>query len=263
MEELFDHTSKEVSEFADVESKLVENAEDYDEEHPNGDVAQAFLVATHNLDMLKMSVEIKPELAGYVEDEHKFQHLLVHTSVQAFYAQYRLLKHHWYNASYRQLRYVYETHLLMQGLNENKATAEEKWQDWRDEAESNDDEYTAASVYDYMKYLGSLRDRKKQELEEKGYKEAYEFLSDTAAHPFRFDVAYTSGRYNEASEHEGFSMGLCWLYAITNEYENTFHDTPLEEFLTERIETIEQQIEPELPSSVPTILAEYLGLDQP
>ena len=128
-----DHiTSREISEYTDTESELCEKAENYEHrDHPNGKLARTFLVATYNLGVLKQSLEVKPELGEHVQAKHKFQHLLTHTSIQAFYAQYRVLKHHRYLASYRQLRYIYQSHLTIQGLNEEKEVAAEEWQNWK------------------------------------------------------------------------------------------------------------------------------------
>lgn len=250
------------SEFPKLESDLTANADDFSSSTNVDIMARSLLVATENLKEIKEDIETTEALADHVGDQHKFQHTLVHSAVSAFQSLFYSLKYHLYNSGYRDIRYLFESYLLLRGLNIRKDEAEDLWRTYRIQAQSivGGTKQMVTFPFDHIDELGSIRDSERDKLYEEfdEFRTVFNYISNRAAHPLRHEGSYLEGENNKGEKEQQLVISLSILVAITAEFLETWEGTPIESHISNDIETIMEQALDPLPRKVPVFLDPYL-----
>ena len=83
--------------------------------------ARTLLITTVELRQVQSNVrENYPEEAN---SGRAYQDILINKGVNSLFALYRVLKHQLYDAAYREVRYLFESYLVVKGLNRDQEKA--------------------------------------------------------------------------------------------------------------------------------------------
>lgn len=251
-----------IDDFDTIEQNRTSRASDFSSGTEVDQMARTLLVSTANLELIKEEIETDSDLAQHVDDEHKFQHSLAHSSVHGFYSVYRSVKHHSYNSTYRDIRYLYESWLILKGLNQRKQEAGQLWKTHRVQAQSLVGGIEENPTFDFesVDELGKIRDSERDKLYNKydSMREVVNYISQRAAHPLRIDGSYLEGHSAKGQKYEQMYFSLALLYAITMEYEVTFEGTPIHSHIDGYTDEIAEQVKETMPNMVPAFLDPYL-----
>lgn len=225
-------------------------------------MARTLLVATSNLELLKEEIETTEELGMEVDPNQKFQHCLVHSAVHGLYSVYWSLKYHCYNSGYRDIRYLFETYLILRGLNQRMDEAGAIWKTHEIEAETLVGGIEENPTFDFesVEELASICDSEMDKLYDKypSFRDAQNYMSERAAHPLRIDGSYLEGVEVGGQKFEQLYISLALLYGIAKEYVLTFEETAIQERISDHVDQIEDQVLAEMPTEVPAFLEPYL-----
>lgn len=248
--------------FPSSEGRLEWEAEEYDLSHENWHTAWTLLATFENIREL---YDFVSETGGKDADDGRlFQHLMVKKGANALEALYWLVKHHQYDAARSRARYLYETYLVLRGLNRDQNQAAKKWEKTRQEAKRDIEESDLKPLEEQPDALHGLRKSERKRVERTrsdsdAYGDLWQLLSDRGSHPTSIKGASVNSRHSVASEDSLLQMGLAFAFGITAQYVRTFGETPTRKNLQKRADHIFVEIKLALlPMQLPTLFQEEL-----
>jgi len=246
--------------FREIEEDLLSMAEWYDESHPNGERARTLLITTVELRRIQSSVwENYPEEATAAR---AYQDIFINKGVNSLFALHQVLKHHLYDAAYREVRYLFESYLVVKGLNRDQEEAAQILNRQLKEIDELDTDLSERerAMYDYEsveELHGILADEK--DLLKKSdpiYGEIYDFLSNRSTHPVRIEGSMLDVTEGQKEEDEMLKWGILLAFGLVKELRKTYQETSAEDMIVRKSQPLIGQIEAVMPEDVPTFLAE-------
>lgn len=184
------------------------------------------------------------------DDHHK--HIFLHytSSLINFEEGYINTKYCNYKSFNRTLRYLYESYLVFEGLNEDREDSKEMFREWREEVKELHKQGVSTKErlkedLEIKEKLHDVRKQKKGEMKDKNerYGEFYALSSDYASHPVRLGASM-SGREPGEKKERNRIVHLIWLgYGTIQKLENAFEGTPVKDYIEEETEDIKKEIE--------------------
>lgn len=253
---------KSLFDFPEIEGQLQWESEKYDLSHPNWEVAWALLASTQNL---KEIHEFTGRTAGDdTDDGKKFQHILIGQGANALESLHWLTKHHQYTAARGRVRYLFETYLVLRGLNRDQRRAAKKWNDVRNEAHSLYPQDELKPLEEQPDALHGLRKEEKGRLKDEfdetdAYSDFYQLLSDRGSHPASFRGAAADNRHSLQNENSVFGLGLVFAFGLAAQYVRTYVGTPTRWEIQNRADHIFVTVKIALhPLGLPTLFKDEL-----
>jgi hypothetical protein len=228
--------------------------------HPNWLAAWTVLSTVENL---KEVHEFVAATAGDdTGDGRMFQHILVRQGANALESLYWLTKHHQYNSARGRCRYLYETYLVLKGLNRDQERAAEKWDETREEARERGTDKVLKPLEKQTQALHDFRKEERKRVEREFgetdvYKDFWRLLSDRGSHPTSIRGSMIDERSSVESEDSLFRTGLVLVFGIAAQYIRTFAGTPTRWRVQKRVDPIIVEIKLAMqPYGLPTFLEE-------
>jgi len=249
--------------YSDAHDSLLIEKNDFTENHESDELIRRHAVSTDKLIKLKETIEETEEYGGQLESRHKFQHALLNKVTASFRSTYILLCYNSFTSAYQDIRFQYESFATLRGLNDDTENAGRKWDEYKVQAETvNGLLHVDPSTfpYDYVEYLSSRQDSGKDKManQSQSFKEFYDGLSESAAHPYRLEGMYLDGEYEEDNILDITRLSLSLLYGVICEYEKALEDTLVPTQLENEFKTIKQVSIGGFGQEVPAFLDDYL-----
>lgn len=245
--------------YGDVEDVLGTNARNFGGGHENDKLAKTLLITTRELE--RIHSEFKQEYGDEAGERHVYQDTFFVKGIHSFYALHRLVKHHRYDAAYREVRYLFETFFQLRGLNEDKDKAADIYCEYREERrELGDIDEMEWDLHDFHatdRLFGVWR-REYNACEEvwPEVKRFYNYISNRSSHPVRMIGAALDGSWSEKEEAQLLRFGLYMQYGLTRELLKTYNDTSAGPFIKRESQPIVERFDEVLGKNVPTFLRE-------
>ena len=193
--------------------------------------------------------KISNKFTGKFNDHHKHIFLHYNRSLLNLEEGYSNLKYCNYKSFNRTLRYLYESYLVFEGLNEAREKSKKMFMEWKREIEKLDEEKVSTKKKQERDLaikdkLHEIRRNKKREMKDnKSFRDFYAMTSDYASHPVTLGASMSERLPNGKKEREGLLV-LIWLgYGILQKLENAFKGTKVKKYLQEETEDIKKEIE--------------------
>lgn len=229
---------KSVFDYPELLGDLEFEKEIYDVTHPNRRKARTLLVTSYNL--LEAEDIFMNSLGDYTDDARKFQHIFVRRGANALRAIYILTKHHSYDAVDGRIRYLFETYLLLKGLNEGRQRAARIWdENKKDVHETGPADANPLYTYRETDALNNIIDKQKKTFLWAGRDEdsdedtigdihlkVWRQISNRGSHPHTIKSAHIDGRWASTREYSTLMLALSLAFGITAQYVRTYEDTP-------------------------------------
>jgi len=240
-----------------VEEALQSDSCDFNDEGRNDELARTLLITAYELQ--RIHSEFKYEYGDEAEERHQYQDTFFVKGTHSLYALHRLVKHYRYDASYREVRYLFETYFTVRGLNRDKEQAEEIVEEYLDEKESLDDDLgrveEALHEFDAVDELHRIRrDEMDRAADVSDVKRMYGFFSNRSSHPVRLIAAGLDGSRHEELEEQLLTWGLYLSYGLCRELLKTYNDTRGGPFIKRESQPIVRRFDEILGKDVPTFL---------
>lgn len=231
---------KSVMDYPELRGYLEFEREIYDSSHPNSREARTLLVTSHNL--LEAENQFMNTLGDYTDDARKFQHIFVRRGANALRAIYLLLQYHSYDAADGRIRYLFETYLLLKGLNEDRSHAAKVWEENKQDVHKTGNA-TENPLYTYRgtDALNNIIDNQKKTYLWAGRNEkpdedtigdihlkVWRQISNRGSHPHTIKSAHLDGNWASTKEYSTLMLALSLAFGITAQYVRTYKDTPVE-----------------------------------
>lgn len=261
---------KDVFDFPEVEGRERHESEDYSLTHPNGWRARTVLVTAHNL--LAAHEDFDSTLGDFTGDSRKLQHVFVRRGANALRALYFLVKFHSYDGAESRVRYLWETYLLLRGLNSDRERAAEIWNDLRDDIHATGlVEENPLYVYHETDALDEIIDEEKKDYlwEGAGEDTPYDTTGDVhlkvwrkisirGSHPMTIQSAWVDGTWSTGKERSLLTMGLSLAFGITAQYVRTYEDTEIDTHVRQALDRIFVDIRLAMDRTLPIFLDEEM-----
>lgn len=246
--------------YNEIEDQLLEHTETYDSSHPNGELGQTLLTTTEVLARVQQMVHKKCD--DEVDERHQYQDIFFAKGVNSIFALFRLVKHHHYDAAYREVRFLFETYLIIRGLNRDKDKAARILERQKDEIQNLDPDldHVQRVIYEYesVNELHDILANEKSKLKKMDptYGEIYNFLSNRSSHPVRIEGALLDGDRSEMEETELLKWGIILAFGLAQQFLVTYYETSAKDLISRETEPTIEHIEKTIPEGVPTFLTE-------
>jgi len=249
-------------EFPEIEGKAKWNSEKYSFLHPNRRSAWTVLTTAENIkDIYKF---VDQNAGDAADDSRKFQHTLIQQGANALESLYWLTKYHQYNAARGRARYLYETYLILRGLNRDRKRAAQKWEETRQEARDVSSQSDIKPLERQTQALHDLRKEERKRIEREfgdtdAYKEFWRLLSDRGSHPTSIRGSLVDGRHSVESEDSLYRTGLVLAFGLATQYICSFSGTEMRWPIQKRADHVIVETKLILqPQGLPTFLKDEL-----
>ncbi|WEL23669.1 hypothetical protein [Candidatus Nanohalovita haloferacivicina] len=230
----------------DIEKRILSNQN----EGLEGKNKKPVSILLRLLNQMQELQKVQQEFPEEFNDHHK--HIFLHytSSVINLEEGYINTKYCNYKSFKRTLRYLYESYLVLEGLNEDRAESKDMMKEWKQEVKELNEE--GLSTEDRMKEelsivdkLHKIRGNKKGEMKKKNkrYGDFYNLSSNYASHPVRLGASMSDRTPDEDKELNQV-VHLIWLgYGTIQKLENAFEGTDVKEYIEEETGGIKKEIE--------------------
>lgn len=246
--------------FHEIEQELITESEEYDNSHPNGQLGRTLLTAAEVLACVQQKVHRNHY--DEIDEHHQYQDIFYSKGVNALFALYRLLKHHQYDAAYREVRYLFESYLIIKGLNRNQNEAARILKRQKEEIQNLDPDMGQVErvihEYESVDELHDILSEEKSKLKEMDavYGDIYNFLSNRSTHPVRIEGASLDGERREVEETQLLKWGIVLAFGLAQQFLETYYETSAKDLILQEMEPTIDHIEAVIPEGVPTFLTD-------
>ena len=184
-------------------------------------------------------------------DDHQ-RHIILHytSSLVNLEEGYINTKFCNYKSFKRTNRYLYESYLVLEGLNEDRETSKELIKEWEAEVTELDNKgvSTKESLKEELSIVDKLHDTledKKNEMKDKNerYGKFYNLSSNYASHPVRLGASMSDRKPDERKELNQV-VHLIWLgYGTIQKLENAFEGNRVKDYIEEETKELKKDIE--------------------
>lgn len=247
-----------IKDFQEIEEDLLSQSRNYSESDQFSDLGRTLLVSIRNLKNIQGEMSL--EHFQSVELRHQFQEIFFVKGTNALQAAYWLLKHRLYDASYREIRYLYETYLLLKGLNDDKEYAADIAAEYVQEIlilrQIGFTEFWRYEFSSVQRFHDIIREeRANLEGKDPEYEWMYNYFSNKSMHPVRIEGTGLDerGSYLEEGQLLEFCLVIC--FGLAKEYWKTYIDTRACGFVYKQIYPLCQIILSTITRGLPTFIA--------
>ncbi|WP_336336871.1 hypothetical protein [Haloarcula brevis] len=246
--------------FHEIEQKLLEESEEYDNSHPNGQLGRTLLTTAEVL--ARVQQKVHRNIYDEIDEQHQYQDIFFSKGVNALFALYRLVKHNQYDAAYREVRYLFESYLVIKGLNRDKNEAARILKRQKEEIQNIDaDKGQVERVlheYESVDDLHDILSDEKSKLKDMDptYGKIYNFLSNRSTHPVRIEGASLDGDRSDVEETQLLKWGILLGFGLAQQFLVTYYETSAKDLIMKETEPTIEHIEAVIPEGVPTFLTD-------
>lgn len=208
--------------------------------------------------------EMDEDFSEFFDNHQNCIQLVSKLSLDALEDIYVSIHHRQYTSGYRGYRYLFETLLLLRGLNREPEKSAEIYTEFSDELSAlvGGPSSWPRFPYEHIDQLGSIKDSQrdliKQETEElDGF---YHRLSEVGNHPLRLDRAYIQGQHHPSFELDVAGLALWTLIGVMSEYILSFDEEDFPQRFAEVVDETAQEITKFFDMEPPVFLSRYYGL---
>ncbi|MFC7044314.1 hypothetical protein ACFQH6_20645 [Halobacteriaceae archaeon GCM10025711] len=246
--------------FREIEKRILTESEMYNSSHPNGELGQTLLTTAETLARVQQNVQ--QEYHDEIDERHQYQDIFYSKAVNSLFALYLLLKHHHYDAAYREVRFLFESYLVIRGLNRDQDKAARILNQQKEEIRNLDSEASQIerAIYEYesVDELHDILAGEKSKLKDMDptYGKIYNFLSNRSSHPVRIDGAMLDGERNNVEETQLLKWGIILGFGLAQQFLETYYETSAKDLILNETEPTIERIEKVIPGGVPTFLTD-------
>lgn len=246
--------------FDDIEQQLITESEKYNNSHPNGQLGRTLLTTAEVL--ARVQQKVHRNHYDEIDEHHQYQDIFFSKGVNALFALYRLLKHHQYDAAYREVRYLFESYLVIKGLNRDQNEAACILNQQKEEIQNIDQDMGQMErvIYEYnsVDELHDILAAEKSKLKEMDpvYGDIYNFLSNRSTHPVRIEGASLDGERSGVEENQLLKWGIILAFGLAQQFLVTYYETSAKDLIMQETEPTIEHIEAVIPEGVPTFLTD-------
>lgn len=246
--------------FDDIEEQLLADSEVYNDSHPNSQLGRTLLTTAEVLARVQQSVH--QNHYDEINERHQYQDIFFSKGVNALHALFRLVKHHQYDAAYREVRYLFESYLVIKGLNRDQTEAARILNQQKEEIQNLDPDIgqmeKALHEYESVEDLHDILSDEKSNLKEMDptYGKIYNFLSNRSSHPVRIEGASLDGERSAVEETQQLKWGIILAFGLAQQFLVTYYETSAKDLILQETEPTIDHIEAVIPEGVPTFLTD-------
>jgi hypothetical protein len=248
------------SRYREIEDEFYSSTRDFCGEHENDELARTLFITTEEL--ARIHQDVVAEYGDEATGRHQYQDIFFSKSVDSLFALHRLVKHYWYDAGYREVRFLLESYFVVRGLNRDKENAEAIYETYKTEIEalvgSDDPMEVALHEFEATDQLFDVWRDEREACEEvwPRVRRFYNYVSNRSTHPVRMIGAWEDGSWSGSEERELLTWGLYISYGLGKELLKTYQDTSAAEFIEQESQPVVEQFDEVLGNDVPTFLLE-------
>jgi hypothetical protein len=246
--------------FHEIEQKLLEDSEEYNSSHPNGHLGRTLLTTAEVL--ARVQQRVHRSIYDEIDERHQYQDIFFSKGVNALIALYRLVKHNHYDAAYREVRYLFESYLIIKGLNRDPDEAARILKRQKEEIQNFKTDMgqvkRALHEYESVDELHDILSEEKSKLKEMDptYGKIYNFLSNRSTHPVRIEGASLDGDRSHVEETQLLKWGILLGFGLAQQFLVTYYETSARNQIIEDTEPTIEHIENLIEEGVPTFLTD-------
>lgn len=246
--------------YTKIEEQLLADTETYENSHPNGELGQTLLTTAEVL--ARVQQKAHRTCHDEVDERHQYQDIFFSKGVNSLLALFRLLKHHHYDAAYREVRFLFETYLVIRGLNKDQDKAAQILKRQKEEIRNLDSNMgqVERGIYEYesVDELHDILAGEKSKLKKMDpkYGKIYNYLSNRSSHPVRVEGAMLDGDRSAVEETQLLKWGIILAFGLAQQFLITYYETSAKELIINETEPTIEHIEQTIPEGVPTFLSD-------
>ena len=177
-------------------------------------------------------------------------------AINSAFALHILIRNYQYSSSYDRIRYLYESYMLLRGLNRNDR-AMPIFEKMLKEVGAMTSAGMMPGIYrfTYVHELSKIIDEEKKRTQalDPAYARFYNSLSNMSAHPHRHDYAFKDGSYSQKADEDLTNLMISLLHGLMLEYFKCFRNLNRPELLDEAVSILDETaaaLGDELPSFI-------------
>lgn len=246
--------------FHKIEQELLAQSQTYDNSHPNGELGQTLLTTSGVL--ARVQNQVHESIYNEIDERHQYQDIFFSKGTNSLYALYWLLKHSLYDAAYREVRFLFESYLVIKGLNRDQSKAAQTLKRQKEEIQNlgPDMGQVERVIYEYdsVDELHDILADEKSKLKEMDpvYGDIYNFLSNRSTHPVRIEGASLDGERSAVEETQLLKWGIILAFGLAQQFLVTYYETSAKDLIMQETKPTIDHIETVIPEGVPTFLTD-------